>query len=281
MVRSNKEILAFVHIEKTAGRTLHSILNDNFGIRYAYVRTLYRRSRKRFGARDLWTYLAINPSIRAVGGHCVVPSTELEEHFPNVKYISLLRNPVERYISYYSYGGGPVRKTWEFTFEEYLDIEVFRNFQTKKIAGCDDLDRAKEILKDKFICVGDMDLFDEFLCHLKQVIGDDFTLCYRSHNIHGRSRYGAILDKHESKIRDNNGNDIHLYEYVKEVLIPMQREAYRGDIGKDVEKLQELNKLNEANCKTRYFSNAYKNWMMRPLTGTLRQVQGLYRNGVY
>lgn len=132
----NRKLLAFVHIEKSAGTTLKSILRRHYGIGYCDVRTLSKKSKKTFNSSDLKVFLRLNPFITCVSGHSVKPWSDLETIQRTVEYITVLRDPVQRYISYYTYGtygGGPVRTPWPFSFEQYMEKPKHLNFQTRKI----------------------------------------------------------------------------------------------------------------------------------------------------
>ena len=98
-----REILAFTHIKKAAGTTLSHILRINFFLRHCDVKVLSIGSGNCFQAEDMFRLFQINPYIVSIGGHSVVPFGNLAAHFENIRFITVLRDPVQRYLSQYQH----------------------------------------------------------------------------------------------------------------------------------------------------------------------------------
>lgn len=281
----NDPLLAFVHIEKTAGTTLKSIFLKNFGLGFCEVRPLSQESNRNFMASDLRTYLALNPMIRCISGHSVKPFVDIESVVPNVYYITLFRNPVVRYISYYTYGGGIPIRPWPFDFAAYLEQERFRNFQTKKIAGCADVELAKRILREQFLAVGITEEFDTFVDLLQRRFAPAaFDGQYEPKNVTPRNQYDKIYQQFKNQIVANNQADIELFEYVRSELIPAfeNPEATSELLGSKMHLARML--LPSGRMRRRISSfgyRLYKKMGIDPLTGLLRKRHGLPRLGVY
>jgi hypothetical protein len=276
-------LLGFVHIEKAAGTTLLYILRRNYLFRYLDVRPLHAPADGMFKASDLRTCLRINPFLRCIGGHAVRPCSDLEIVAPDIRYITLLRDPVQRYLSQYRYWLDVLGKDW--TFEEFLQHEPSFDFQTRKIAGSRSLDSAKRILTDRFFLVGVAEQFDEFILELRaRVSAEHFDPHYTRRNVAGKreeKRITQSIERHIERIHSNNAADIALYRYVVDELIPRQRGAYAGELAADLEAFRRSNDgaaggrarlLADALCRKLYYE---------PVTGLVRLRQGLPMKGSY
>ncbi len=135
-------MLAFIHIEKAACQTFTRILENNYVLRSCRVAPLNKEHRGVFKWADLKMLLRINPFIYAFAGHSVVPYSDFDKHLPNIKYITILRDPIQRYISHYQYWLQDLKT--QISFEKFMSLEDLKDFQTKKIAGSADLCAAKE-----------------------------------------------------------------------------------------------------------------------------------------
>jgi hypothetical protein len=137
-------LLAFCHIEKAAGTSLTHILRRIFFLRYADVRPMKSRSGRFFTSQDLDVAKRMNPFLRGIGGHSVVPHGDLVSHSHELRFITQLRDPVARAASHFRYRVN--RMKIDENWSTFLRHPVSQNFQVKKIAGCEDLDLAKEYL---------------------------------------------------------------------------------------------------------------------------------------
>lgn len=209
-----RDLLAFVHIEKTAGTSMVHILRHCFFPVYADVRPLTHRKRI-FQASDLRRYFRINPFLKVISGHSVVPWSGLEQ-CADISYITLLRNPISRYVSQFRYWQSHLGKS--ISIEQYLNREDSKNIQTKKIAGCEDIDRAIEFIGRKNFYIGLVEKFDEFLVELQTSFHPDgFRAIKIEKNINRIHNTAAqdIIDRYHDEIVDNNRLDITLYNKVK------------------------------------------------------------------
>lgn len=275
---SQKQIIAFVHIEKAAGTTLIHLLRNNFVLRYCDVKPLSKASNRLFMAQDMKTVLKFNPFVKCIGGHGVKPFSDLENHFPRIRYITLLRSPIERYLSHFQYWREQLG--YQLSFQDFLTETRLHNFQTKKIAGDDDLCRAKQMVGENFFLVGLVEAFDEFiLLFKKKLLPFIFIPDYERKNVAYRhSPLRKTLDNEfhifRSEIIKNNQNDIALYEYVKSTLMPKEKEIYGPIFQKDLEKLK-----NPVSRKLRRH-RAYIDYIVRklyyePIFNTIRKRQQL------
>ncbi len=258
-LKNEREILAFAHIGKTGGTTLIHILRHNYFARCIDVVPFSKVDDKIFRADDMRKILRINPFTECIMGHSVKPHSDLTETFPNVKYITLLRDPIHRCISQYQQR---VRKYGFVNFEEFLTREWLRNLQTRFIAGREDITQAKAILSERISLVGLLENFDEFLVLLsKKVLPKTFNPAYKikreSKNKDAKNR---LLRKHLEQIKELHQLDLELYKYAKEELIPEYKKSYGDSFERDVQNFKQANQaINRTNGKH------YADYLLRKL----------------
>lgn len=297
-------MLAFVHIEKTAGRTFRSVLRRNFGACYCDVRPLFPSRHKQFdsasqkiydqivlgeghqsqfGPGDLRVYKRLAPWVRCIAGHSVRSCLGLESVSPDLRYVAIFREPISRYLSHYTYGTRSSASTpFTFSFEEYLEKQNFNNFQTKKIAGTENLEAAKAILNSTFLLVGDIKNFDEFLVLLRQKLaGERFNIFYKSINVRCPEN-NDVFASFAERIRLNNSVDIELYEYVVNTILPKQRAEYGPGLQ---EALALFKKENASKLPAESLRSVIQKIAARlyydPAAGIIRKAHGLPWAGEY
>jgi len=213
-VKKNKKIIAFVHIEKAAGSSLISILRYNFPLTHCEVKPLSKDSSHVFSSSDMKKILNINPWVKSISGHSITPFSDLKIAYPNIRYITLLRDPVNRYISHYLYWVDVMG--YKGNFRNFMDSEKHWNFQVKKIAGVEDIGAAKKIIDKEFLLVGIVEEFDEFLLLLKRKIPNRQFKLVSYHLNKGRKspinkHVMEKLNQYLPEIRERNTLDIELY----------------------------------------------------------------------
>lgn len=282
-MEKNRRLLAFVHIEKTAGITLDYVLRRNFFPRYMDVRPFSAKSNKRFTVKDLQKALAINPFLRCISGHSVSPVKDLGEARRNIDYITLLREPVKRYLSYFHYTVRVLGR--ENTFDHYLQSEDMANFQTKKIAGCADVTLAKRILNDRFLLVGIAEEFDAFLLLLRQRLQPrPFDPLYVRRNVTAQRLQMAIpkaTDHEKAAAEERNKLDMELYDFVLRHILPKQRREYGPMYDKNLEKLKRQVAARRPRMLKSYGDYALRKLYYDPMIGVLRVCAGLPYKGSY
>jgi len=276
----NKHILAFIHIEKAAGQTFIRILENNYVYRHCRVAPLKKEHNGVFQFNDLRLLLKLNPFICALAGHSIVPYSDLSSHGTKIRYVTILRDPVKRYISHYQYWVQALKK--HISFEEFLSLEDINNFQIKKIAGTEDLAVAKSMLQEKIFLAGIVEEFEEFLIVLKNKLAPDpFDIAYERRNVAKtnmlRNHIYDRFEEYEQKILQNNHLDMQLYEYVKDELFIAEKERYLGS-NRDLS----FDSTSTFKKIRRYIiGKLYRNLYIGPLVNLIRYKNGLKVGGSY
>lgn len=280
-VRTNPgRLLAFCHIEKTAGISLTHILRRIFFLRYADIRPMYDRTYHYLTARDLRTALRINPFLLGVGGHSVVPHGDLMQEAGRLAFITQLREPVARSTSQFRYWvntnidrDGP---------EAYLAHPASENLQVRKIAGCQDVELAKEKIRQHFLLTGTVDRFDEFLVLLAKQLALPLRLfTYRRKNVGHIPRQHPLPSDFAERLRERNQLDQQLYEWVATDLYDEYVRAYPGDFQADFNYFRSLQSRAQEPVLKPYADWIYRKGFLQPVSGMIRLSHGLPYRGSY
>ena len=273
--RKKAAMIAFVHIEKTAGTTINRTLRRSFGLSHCDVEP-WRQSDDFFSAEDYRRLRKIYPALKSIAGHTVKPYGDLGTVCPNIRYYTFLRDPVGRCISHFQ---NNILLGWDVSLEQWLEYEAHRNFQTRKLAGCDDADRAIELLHEKKCFVGLVERFDESMVLLKQHLGiKGLDIRYRSKNIAGPSDMRTRLlesPAHRAMLEEANRADIALYEHAASAIYPQQVTRYGPALGADVAAFQGSSTPGSLGRIPEMLNFAYRQIVYKPFLKLYRKRHGL------
>jgi hypothetical protein len=261
-------MLAFVHIEKCAGSTMSEILRRSFGLRHIDVYP-FQKGIFTYRAEDHRILRRFVPWLSSIAGHTVRPSSDLDQVVPGIRYYTLLREPLARCASHFQYEKANYRDN--IRFEDWMVHPVFRNFQTQKIAGGEDLDKAIRIVDQELLFTGVMDRFDESMVILQRLLGDaGLDIRYVKRNVASDNRVKSELMSDPSKrklLEANNALDVELYRYVKETVYPRYQQAYGPTLEADVAAFQQSNAApTDIGARWRYAANSMQRALIqRPL----------------
>ncbi len=236
-------MIAFVHIEKTAGMTMQQILRDSYRTDHCTVAP-FTTNRQFFTAEDYKMLKRLYPRLKSIASHRVVAFTDLESVCPEVKYYTFFREPLARCASHYQYQLQKMGKT--IAFEEWIKVEKYHNFQTHRIAGELNVQKAIDMIRDNFFFVGLMEHFDESLLLLQKKLQDpQFNIHYIRKNIASDNRIKNELLKDPAKrklLEEANRLDLELYDYVIKERYPEEQRIYGPELAADLAKFKERNK---------------------------------------
>jgi Galactose-3-O-sulfotransferase len=238
--RSDDPTVIFLHIGKTGGMTLRSILGRQFAASQIMVlRTPDRApSNHRLRREETIRHFAAMPEPmrrrpRLIEGHTIFG---LHEYVPGPStYITLVRDPVALTASQYNF---VARKPGHWlhdelrssgmTLDEYVDSGLSLetdNSQTRALSGdtstafgrCSQemLERAKSNVDEHFSVLGLTERFDETLLLLRRAFGWS-RLWYVPANVAPHRRRGALSSETLGRIAERNRFDVELYRWACE-----------------------------------------------------------------
>lgn len=250
---------AFVHIEKTAGTTLNTILRRSLGTRHCDIRLplAKRRGDRRdhrvvVEAADLHRVRRLYRSMRGIAGHNVKPFGDLRRAYPEIQFFTLLRDPLARFRSHFL-NRAPGHT--EDAFNEWIAAEWVHNWQTKMIAGEPNAQKAIDLISKDFGFVGLTERFDESLLLLRDWLGEpSLRIDYRPVNCISDKRRPRDVARENSdmsylkssraieRMQAANAADQQVYDFVTTEVYPRQVAAYRGDLETDLKWFQLQNR---------------------------------------
>jgi hypothetical protein len=250
---------AFIHIEKTAGSTLTAILRRSFGSRHCDIRLPL--AKRKLGRRDLRPCIdrddleraaRLYPNLQCIAGHNVKPYAGLGAMSPEIRFFTFLRDPSKRFLSQFL---NRARVYTREAFDEWCSSSWTQNWQTKKIAGVPDADKAIGIIAQRIGFIGLTERFDESLVLLGQWFAQPGYKCeYQRVNQLSEKRRPRDIERERTdtsylktdyarqRIAEANAEDQKVYDFVVASVYPRQVAAYQGELDSDVRKLQERNR---------------------------------------
>ena len=251
-------VYAFVHIEKTAGSTLLSILRRSFGTRHCDIRLPLakrpaddRDHKAIVDAADLRRVRRLYRNLLGISGHNVKPYADLHRECPELRFITILRDPIARFRSHFlNRAPGNSRED----FERWIAQDWVHNWQTKMIAGVANAEKAIELLTSRFGFVGLTERFDESMVLLRNWFGDPaFCPLYKPLNRLSDKQRPRDLDRLQrdmsyldsdsvrARLREANAEDQKVYDFVISTVYPRQSAAFAGDLPAAVSRFQQEN----------------------------------------
>jgi hypothetical protein len=243
--------LVFVHVPKAAGSTFTAILRHHYpGAAFDGGINVFQRFEQAIPRLE---EAGANPDLRAISAE--VTYGLAERYLPDARYVTILREPVERTLSQFWFfkagrGAGLVRPelpspgpnlTLAGAFEAR---HLLDNLQTRMLCGLispfdplppNALDQAKRMLAERFLAVGTTERFDELLALLNLELGWP-TLPYRRVQVNRNAREAPSPDQ-VRLLEEANLLDLELFAHA-DALMSAALAAAEPEIGTELEVLR-------------------------------------------
>jgi len=247
-----RRVLFFSHIPKTAGTTLRAIISRQ------YPRHLIHTCPGGTQGIELFSKLLEQRREKVTVLHEHIPFGLHESLQVPVDYITMLREPVDRVISFYYFirgkpGNDLYEKVVNMSLEDFADSGLAQvvNQQTRFVSGLrnnstvEALKAAKSNLARHFTAFGLAEHFDESLLLFKRLFGWG-NIHYASQNVaKNRPARGEIPKATIRLIEKHNEFDLELYAFARERfedVIRKQGQSFR----RDVDSFQRMNRIYSA-----------------------------------
>lgn len=165
-------IYAFVHIEKCGGQSFGRMLRRSFGMRHHDLISR-RRDTDVADAADLSHLLRLFPNCRSIMGHNIRPYCDFGGLGSRIVFYTLLRDPVDRYISDYCMH---VRGGFQGNFAQWSVFAFQHDLMVKAFSRTADIEEAKATFADTVSLYDTLDHFDRFVGRAHDLLPDK-TLC--------------------------------------------------------------------------------------------------------
>ena len=274
----HKGLVAFVHIPKTAGTTLNSILAREYSPDETYEIMMRGMSlsvpKPMILPRPVISFSKIHRlksalrhrhSLRLIRGHFDLSLGKLLP--PNTQFFTLLRDPIERAIShYYHYrrqSTDPIHPlAMRSTLTEWVSscgLVEMDNGQTRRLAGeinlprgqvtLQMLDRAQSNLARNFAVVGLTERFEESLILLHRAF--NWRLCgFTAHNVgNDRPPRTEVSEEALKAIENSNRFDLDLYQFASALF---EQAVSKIDMASELGRLRAAPEYIESEGSTRF-----------------------------
>jgi hypothetical protein len=256
-MKTNNDKLLFIHIPKTGGSTLQSILNRAYGKNQVFD---VQNNRKAFEFDKLSPAEKQLKSV--IKGHMAYGHHAHYSDTDNVSYITMLRNPISRLISNYYFilkqeNHHTHKKLIEnnYSLKDYVESGVLANTENAQVRLLSNnidtphgectlqmLEEAKKNLELHFSVIGVSELFDQSIL-LMQEYYNWKTPYYLRTNVTGHGVKVKDLDQETlDTIIAYNKLDIELYNWTKNRL-EQQIKSGGEEFIKKLASFQRKNKL--------------------------------------
>lgn len=220
-----KPFIIHVHLEKCAGTTLNFLLANNFpGMVYPSAIPDTNQPNTIFTEKHLKKLIQFLPLTQGISGHNIRPFINYENVLNrNIFLFTFFREPISRYMSHFNYQRLGMKIDW--TLQEFINYEEFHNFQTTKIAGESNIEKAKYLVNNRLNSFGILEYFDQSLALLTSQLGFDLNLYYYKRNQTNSITkpqikpvtFSELSPKYKDQIIEVNKLDIELYNYCLEI----------------------------------------------------------------
>ena len=237
-------MLAFINNRRCGSETIESVLRSSFARRHCELSV--RNSRKAspvIAAEELRRAQKIYPRLDCISGHGVVPWSDLVTEYPDLRFFTFLRSPLERCASEYQFLVN--RDGMRRTFESWIQSTEARNHQVRQLCGHEDAETAIEMVQNRLGFVGLIDRFSESLVMFRRWANDErIDIRYHARNVTRDSRIRVQLLRNletRRQLLDANREDLKLHAFVESTLYPTQVHAYGTRLEMDVEAFEAFN----------------------------------------
>ncbi len=245
---ATRPLLVFLHLAKTGGRTIDTVLRSSFGPGYVQAEPI-RPPRPAgtggrefiapvYGPEDLRRLRRRVPWVRAVGGHTLTLWSGLQQAGP-IRAFAFLREPLARGASHYQYH---VDHTAEpLDWERWCAWPEHHDHQVRYFDRDGDPEAAIAAIEHHGVFVGLLERFEESLLLLRRLVAPELQPYYLRHNTaESNALARQILADRERRdqLREMYAGEFPLHAYVRDVLWPRYEAAYGPGLAADAARLR-------------------------------------------
>jgi hypothetical protein len=251
-------MLAFIHVAKTGGQSIETMLESSFGIRHMPAVIWKQHSSTdaanqnfvvpKYGPEDFRRLKQRCPFMQSVGGHSIALWSGVHEVQPTT-YFTFLREPIKRGASHYQYHlvNDDPDKTWE----DWVQYDVHHNHQVKMFSRNVDAQEAIRDIEKHQVFVGFTEKFDESLVIFRRLFAPNLNISYTRTNTASDNSVAKGVLADEANVQDLHrmyAEEIPLHEWALNEYYPRFVKEYGPTLEQDVEEFRKVReRVNRAN----------------------------------
>lgn len=234
------KIIMFSHIPKTAGTSLKFLLRRYFGVRLMDAAFNKNQKDLSYQYNDLKSEKWLFPKLELITGHSVKPYVDFKEFNKQLEWFTFLRKPSKRFVSHYIHEQTGDNPKYKMNIIDWSKRFKRQNWMVRMLAGEENLDKAKDMLHEKFKFIGSTESFDKSVLLMKnafQLHGFDTTLKSKKMVIRDSNLKSHIQNNYnifEEVINENNNLDDELYKYFLNNIWDSQKEKFKSFDEKEI-----------------------------------------------
>lgn len=243
-----RPLLVFLHLAKTGGRTIDTVLRNSYGPGYVQAepvrppRTAGTGGRDFiapiYGPEDLRNLRRRVPWVRALGGHTLTLWSGLEQAGP-MRYFAFMRDPLARGASHYQYHVD--RTETPLDWDAWCAWPEHHDHQVRYFDQGGDPEAAIAAIERNGVFVGLLERFEESLLLLQRLLAPELHPFYLRHNTSGNNDIARRLLSDRGcreRLQSMYAHEIPLHAYVRDVLWPRYEAAYGPGLAADAARLR-------------------------------------------
>lgn len=244
-----RPLLVFLHLGKTGGRTVDTVLRNTYGAGYVQAEALRPQRpvglddgefiNPVYGPADLAAVKRHCPWLKAIGGHTLTLWSECHNVQP-VRYVAFMREPLARGASHYQYHVANTQQPLDW--DRWCAWPEHHHHQVRFFDRDGDPDRAIAAIEEHGVFVGLLERFEESLLIMQRLVAPELRLAYRRRNTaRSNSLARELLDDpaRREQLHTLYAREFPLHRWVVEELWPRYEAAYGPTLAADAARLRE------------------------------------------
>lgn len=254
-------MIAFIHIKKTAGKTIKYIMQRELGITHCDAKRWHPND-DCYSAADLKRLRRIYPWLQSIAGHSIKAYGDLRQANPDIKLYTFLRDPIRRMVSQYQYELNLGRYVGD-SFEHWVTNPANHDLQVKSLAGTANLAKALRLLETEVAFVGLMERLDESLQMMRPALGLPKRVNLSPARVNA-ARDNTLRDQiladpqRMALLQQANQRDQVLYDFARDQIFARQRACFEPC-------MQPAFRPKKGRSRRSYSNGAYRYAVYKPL----------------
>ena len=255
-------MIAFEHIEKCAGTSVIQALREVYGVNH-FDLIPKDKSVMLANSSDILRAIKLNPRLKSIAGHSIRGGVNcLDIEGLSLKYYTILRDPVKRMWSDYTYSRDVLG--FKGDIKSFITETGRRNFLSKSLCGEENFSKAVESLEARYEMFGIVERFSAFVEGLSLLTGLNLSQYKTKKANAAKKTKDQEFVKYQAFIIRENAIDIKIYEHAIR-LCGEKGYFYKGNTTSQIHL-----KAMQHSLKFAYFKNIiFRNLIYKPYMGYL------------